>query len=106
MDWMTDRGDDDSSQQYVSVPRQDVLDLVEERMMTQGTVRSVNIVDDIAEVQMSDMSLDQISRMFSVIEAQPIVARVELNIAATEQEKPASMLNFSVRIHLQPEVAE
>ena len=103
MDWMTNSDDSD---QFVSVPRQEVLDLVERQMMSRGTVLSVNIVEDTAEVQMSGMTLDQISAMFTAVEAQPIVESVELNIAATEEEKTASILNFSVKIHLQPEVAE
>ena len=52
---------------------------------------------------MSDMRLDQISEMFAVMEEQPIVQSVELNVASTEENRAASVLSFSVRIYLRPE---
>ena len=82
-----------------------VLDLVESIMMPRGRVISVNILDDTADVEMSDMSLDQISAMFAVMEAEPIVRSVELNMAATEENTASAQLNFSVRIYLGPERA-
>lgn len=93
----------DSEGKLVTVPRRDVLDLVEDLMMPRGKVLSVEILDDAAEVEMSDMRLDQISEMFAVMEEQPIVQSVELNVASTEENRAASVLSFSVRIYLQPE---
>ena len=93
----------DSEGKLVTVPRRDVLDLVEDLMMPRGKVLSVEILDDAAEVEMSDMRLDQISEMFAVMEGQPIVQSVELNVASTEENKAASVLSFSVKIYLQPE---
>ena len=93
----------DSEGKLVTVPRRDVLDLVEDLMMPRGKVLSVEILDDAAEVEMSDMRLDQISEMFAVMEEQPIVQSVELNVASTEENKAASVLSFSVKIYLQPE---
>ena len=93
----------DSEGKLVTVPRRDVLDLVEDLMMPRGKVLSVEILDDAAEVEMSDMRLDQISEMFAVIEEQPIVQSVELNVASTEENRAASVLSFSVRIYLRPE---
>ena len=58
----------DSEGKLVTVPRRDVLDLVEDLMMPRGKVLSVEILDDAAEVEMSDMRLDQISEMFAVME--------------------------------------
>ena len=93
----------DSEGKLVTVPRRDVLNLVEDLMMPRGKVLSVEILDDAAEVEMSDMRLDQISEMFAVMEEQPIVQSVELNVASTEENRVASVLSFSVRIYLQPE---
>ena len=93
----------DSEGKLVTVPRRDVLDLVEDLMMPRGKVLSVEILDDAAEVEMSDMRLDQISEMFAVMEEQPIVQSVELNVASTEENRVASVLSFSVRIYLRPE---
>ena len=91
--------------QLITVSRQAVLDLVEGIMMPRGKVISVNILDDTADVEMSDMSLDQISAMFAVMEAEPIVRSVELNMAATEEHTASAQLNCSVRIYLGPERA-
>ena len=100
LDGMTE-GED----QLITVSRQAVLDLVEGIMMPRGKVISVNILDDTADLEMSDMSLDQISAMFAVMEAEPIVRSVELNMAATEENTASAQLNFSVRIYLGPERA-
>ena len=100
LDGMTE-GED----QLITVSRQSVLDLVEGIMMPRGKVISVNILDDTADVEMSGMSLDQISAMFAVIEAESIVRSVELNMAATEENTASAQLNFSVRIYLGPERA-
>lgn len=95
LDGMTEDGE-----QSVTVSRQTVLDLVEKIIMPRGKVLSVNILDDTADVAVSGMSLDQISAMFAVIEAEPIVRSVELNTAATEEHTASAQLNFSVRIYL------
>ena len=100
LDGMTE-GED----QLITGSRQAVLDLVEGIMMPRGKVISVNILDDTADVEMSGMSLDQISAMFAVMEAEPIVRSVELNMAATEENTASAQLNFSVRIYLGPERA-
>ncbi len=100
LDGMTE-GED----QLITVSRQAVLDLVEGIMMPRGRVISVNILDDTADVEMSGMSLDQISAMFAVMETEPIVRSVELNMAATEENTASAQLNFSVRIYLGPERA-
>ena len=100
LDGITEDGD-----QTVTVSRQAVLDLVESIMMSRGKVISVNILDDTVDVEMSGMSLDQISAMFAVMEAEPIVRSVELNMAATEENTASAQLNFSVRIYLGPERA-
>ena len=110
MDWMTgstevdgENGADQRQDRLVKVQRRAVLDLIETVMMPRGSVDAVDIKDDTAEVYMSGMSLSEISDMFSVIEKQPIVSRVELNLAETEKDRPASVLSFSLTITLQQE---
>ena len=63
-------------------------------MMPRGKVLSVEILDDAAEVEMSDMRLDQISEMFAVMEEQPIVQSVELNVASTEENRAVVLVIF------------
>ena len=90
----------------VTVNRQLVLDLIEDQMMTRGTVNSLRVLDDTVVVSMSGLSLAEISEMFEAIEGQPIVRSVELTLAETERDQPASVLNFSVNITLQEEAAQ
>ena len=103
MDWMTNS--DDSKYQYVSVDRRDVLDLVESEMMTRGTVNSVLVRNDLVSVSMSGMSLEEISVMFGAIEQRGNVERVDLDVAETEKDMPASIMSFSVNITLKSEAA-
>lgn len=107
-DWMNSSEDSESENAdlYAAVDRQKVLDLVERDMMTRGTVNSVYVSGNLAVVTMSGMSLDGISSMFQKISDSPIVANVELNMAETEKEHPASILNFSLSIELTGEVAQ
>ena len=95
-DWMNDAVDSESPNAalYAAVDRQRVLDLIERDMQSQGTVTSVLIWDNQAVVAMSGMSLDQISQMFQKIGESPIVENVELNMAETEKEHPASILEL------------
>lgn len=103
MDWMTGSSDDSKGYNYVAVDRREVLDLIESEMMTRGTVNSVAVRDDRVTVGMSGMSLDEISVMFSSIEQHDIVKSVELDVAETERDKPASILSFTVNIVLNTE---
>ncbi len=107
-DWMNSSEDSESENAdlYAAVDRQKVLDLVENDMMSRGTVNSVYVSGNLAVVTMSGMSLDGISSMFQKISDSPIVANVELNMAETEKEHPASILNFSLSIELTGEVAQ
>ena len=102
MDWMAG-SEDGQGYQFVAVDRRDVLDLIESEMMTRGTVSSVSMRNDRVVVGMSGMSLDEISVMFSSIEQHDIVKSVELDVAETERDKPASILSFTVNIVLNTE---
>ena len=104
MDWMTNS--DDSQYQYVAVDRRDVLDLIESEMMTRGAVNSVVVRDDRVSVIMSGMSLEEISVMFTGIEQHDIVKSVELDVAETERDMPASIMSFSVNITLMGDEAD
>ncbi len=102
-DWM--EGEDETGR-LVSVDRMEVLDLVEAHMMNRGSVTSLEVQGETAQVSMTGMTLDEISRMFADLQAQPIVASVELNLAETEKDMPASILSFSMNITLQPAAEE
>ena len=79
MDWMTAAGSEDIP---AAVDRQAALDLLE----------------------MSGMTLDQISAMFARLRLSPIVDSVSLSVASTEEGKAATIMDFTVRIELrQPE---
>jgi hypothetical protein len=96
--WMNDTGSED----YIGVDRTEVLNMIQSDMMTAGTVTSVDVQDENMVVTMSGMNLSQISAMFSVLDAEPIVKSLELTIAETEDKANASELDFSVTFVLQP----
>ena len=55
-------------------------------------------------VDMSGMTLDQISAMFARLRLSPIVDSGSLSVASTEEGKAATIMDFTVRIELrQPE---
>lgn len=95
-DWMND----ESSADYVGVNRTTVLDMVENRMMSAGTVNSITLQGNQMLVNMSGMNLEQISKMFSELEKDPIVKNLTLTIASTEEDA-ATALDFSVTVELQ-----
>lgn len=97
-DWMVS----DETGKFVSVDRTEVLDLIEKDLMGRGTVNKISIYGDRAVIDMSGMTLKEISAMFATVEKEPIVASAVLNIAATEeQQQTASILDFSITITLQ-----
>ena len=94
MDWMTAAGSEDIP---AAVDRQAALDLLEQEMLSQITQNTMN-------VDMSGMTLDQISAMFARLRLSPIVDSVSLSVASTEEGKAATIMDFTVRIELrQPE---
>ncbi len=96
MDWT---GEDDTGL-FSNVSRQDVLDLIETEMMPNGTVNSIQVLGNSVLVNMSGMTLARISEMFRVIEQNPIVDRVELNVAETDKDRTDLLLDFSLSIAL------
>ena len=101
MDWMTAAGDEDIT---AAVDRQAALDLLEQEMLSCGSLTSLQITQNTMNVDMSGMTLDQISAMFARLRLSPIVDSVSLSVASTEEGKAATIMDFTVRIDLrQPE---
>ena len=96
MEWATDGSEDNGT----LVDRQKALDLLEQEMLSRGRLVSLQVSGNKMTVSMSGMSLDQISRMFDVIQQSPIVSNVELNLASTEDGNVSTILDFTVRITL------
>lgn len=94
--WMTN-----DSALSVSVDRMEVLDLLEQRLMSCGTVKSFLVQDSTVLVAMSGMNLEEISIMFADLQRQPIVASAVLTIASTAKDSTEA-LDFSITIILQP----
>ena len=86
---------------FVSVDRQEVLDLMENYLQPYGTIKAVTISDDVMIVSMSGMNLQEISAMFEILQQQSIVKAADLTIASTEKTAGED-LDFSVTITLQP----
>ena len=94
MDWMTAAGSED-------IP---ALDLLEQEMLSHGSLTALQITQNTMNVDMSGMTLDQISAMFARLRLSPIVDSVSLSVASTEAGKAATIMDFTVRIELrQPE---
>ena len=94
--WMT------QDSENVSVDRMEVLDLMEDYLMSCGTVRSFSVQKDTVLVAMSGMNLEEISAMFSELQQQEIVSGASLTIASTA-DRTDEDLNFSVTIILRGE---
>ena len=108
MDWMTAAGSEDIP---AAVDRQAALDLLEQEMLSHGSLTALQITQNTMNVDMSGMNvdmsgmtLDQISAMFARLRLSPIVDSVSLSVASTEEGKAATIMDFTVRIELrQPE---
>lgn len=101
MDWMTAAGSEDIP---AAVDRQAALDLLEQEMLSHGSLTALQITQNTMNVDMSSMTLDQISAMFARLRLSPIVDSVSLSVASTEEGKAATIMDFTVRIELrQPE---
>ena len=96
----------DAEDAVVIVDRQAVLDLIEETMLTKGTLVSISLHENTAVVNMSGMNLKQISEMNARLKQRSIVRDVQLKLAQTEEERAASVLNFTDTIYLQTEEAK
>lgn len=99
MDWMSN-GDGEIA---ITADRQEALDLLEQEMLTSGSLNAIQITQNTMNVDMSGMTLTQISDMFARLRLSPIVDSVTLNVATTE-EGSSSLMDFTVCVTLrQPE---
>ena len=112
MDWMTAAGSEDIPAKVIrrdgsvhdAVDRQAALNLLEQEMLSHGSLTALQITQNTMNVDMSGMTLDQISAMFARLRLSPIVDSVSLSVASTEAGKAATIMDFTVRIELrQPE---
>lgn len=93
MDWMTAAGSEDIP---AAVDRQAALDLLEQEMLSHGSLTALQITQNTMNVDMSGM--------FARLRLSPIVDSVSLSVASTEEGKAATIMDFTVRIELrQPE---
>ena len=86
----------------VSVDRSEVLDMLESKLMSCGTMRSFMVDGNTVLANMSGMNLEEISVMFDDLQRQPIVRKASLTIASTTTSTQ-ELLDFSITITLQPE---
>jgi hypothetical protein len=100
--WMQD----EDSDEYVGVDRAEILDLVEKDMMSVGKVDGLTVKGNVMVANMSGMDLEQISKMFTVLDKEPLVQSLALTIAQTEDDAAASVLKFSVTMQLQQPTSE
>ncbi len=94
-------------EEYVATDRLEVLDLIEKKMASVGTVHSMAVTGDNLVVEMGGMNLKQISDLLSSLSQDPVVGSVTVNVAETTEENAAignvmdAELEFSLIILLQ-----
>lgn len=101
-DWMNDA----DAENAVSVERRAVLDLIEDEMMSRGTVLETHVQGTSVNVVMNNMRLEKIAEMLDAVRASDIVASADLVVAKTDHVPPSYVLKFSVDITLREEAAE
>jgi len=103
MDWL----ENDDTGRYVDVPRRTILDMIQEKIMPKGEVSGISIAGNTVNVQMSGMSLKQISAMCKEIEETDFVKSAILNNASTDgqaisdEELVSKSVGFSITITIQ-----
>ncbi len=98
-DWMNTGLGGENDALFSAVDRRKVLSLIEEDIMPNGNVHSINVQNNVLSLRMSGMPLDKISAMIDDILLSPIVDEVKLNTASTESSGGSS-LSFSLTITL------
>ena len=88
------------TESIVMVDRQDILDLIEKRMMWRGNIESISITDNTCVVSMSGMNLEQISQMNESLKKSDLVSSVVLKVAQSEANGTGSVLTFTDTIYL------
>ena len=87
----------------VQVDRQEILDLIQQKMASQGSVCRVSINENTAVIAMEGMNLKEISKMNDELRESSIVRDVTLNLAQTDSENSAKAMTFTVTLNLQAE---
>ena len=98
MEWM----ENDTSGKYVSVPRREILNMIEKNMMKKGDVSEIEIEGDSVIVTMSGMNLKEISKMCTKLEELDFVEDATLQTASSENgvKEDNEDLTFVIMIQL------
>lgn len=87
LDWM----EKEKGHRYVSVPRETVLEMVDQKIVPCGTLDSMQISADTLTVRMSDMNLDDITQMLARVEEEPFVSYAFLQQAVSQENKTVTV---------------
>lgn len=83
LEWM----EKEQGHRYVSVPRETILQMIDKTVVPAGTLNSMTISADSLTMRMSDMNLDDVTRMLSKIEEEPFVSYAFLQQAVSQENK-------------------
>ena len=103
MEWMEDEENADLN---FSVERTAVLDLIETSILPKAGLTAIEVQGDRVDIQMNSTNLSYIADILLEVEREPIVASVELEIAETEKNHPADVVECTLHIVLRGEAAE
>ena len=103
MEWMEDEENADLN---FSVERTAVLDLIETSILPKAGLTAIEVQGDRVDIQMNSTNLSYIADILLEVERAPIVASVELELAETEKDRPADVVECTLHIVLRGEAAE
>ena len=103
MEWMEDEENADLN---FSVERTAVLDLLETSILPKAGLTAIEVQGDRVDIQLNSTNLSYIADILLEVEREPIVASVELEIAETEKDHPADVVECTLHIVLRGEAAE
>lgn len=83
---------DTQSIDYVSVPRTDLLDLIETQIMPRGDLSNIVINGDSVVLSLKGMTLEEASDMLNDLLESPVVATAAINNATTYEEKQETVV--------------
>ena len=103
MEWM--EGEENADLNF-SVERTAVLDLLETSILPKAGLTAIEVQGDRVDIQLNSTNLSYIADILLEVEREPIVASVELEIAETEKDHPADVVECTLHIVLRGEAAE
>ncbi len=103
MDWL-ESGED--SNLNFAVERTEVLDLLETSILPEAGLTAIEVQGDRVDIQLNSTNLSYIADILLKVERAPIVASVELEIAETEKDHPADVVECTLHIVLRGEAVE